>query len=112
MGPGSETNSNYLLFRVQNAIELFYLLFLKSSSLPILSLINLSVVNWIIKYLTLRNSFFLNNGFPTTMFYKYVKQYLNIQKEVKPKEISVPKLPVFLSIPYHGYFSDKKLNQS
>ena len=64
-------------------------------------------------YLKLHNeinflhSFFHNNGFPSNMFYKYVKQFLNKQKEDKPKEMSVPKLPVYVSFPYYGYVSEK-----
>ena len=53
------------------------------------------------------HSFFHNNGFPSNMFYKYVKQFLNKQKEDKPKEMSVPKLPVYVAFPYYGYVSEK-----
>ena len=53
------------------------------------------------------HSFFHNNGFPSNMFYKYVRQFLDKQKEEKAKEVSVAKLPVYVSFPYYGYVSDK-----
>ena len=52
-------------------------------------------------------TFFHNNGFPDNMFFRCVKQFLNKQIENKPKEITVPKLPVYVSFPYYGYVSQK-----
>ena len=51
--------------------------------------------------------FFHNNGFPSIIFFKYVKQFLNKRKENKPSPVSVPKLPLYVSFPYYGYVSQK-----
>ena len=53
------------------------------------------------------HTFFHNNGFPSNMFYKYVRNFLNNQYEHKPEICSAPKMPVYVSFPYYGYISEK-----
>ena len=52
--------------------------------------------------------FFNSNGFPDHIFYSTVKQFLNkIFSEKRSPQILVPKLPIFVKIPYFGYQSTK-----
>ena len=52
-------------------------------------------------------NFFHNNGFPSNLFYKYVRNFLDKQFSNTPKQQTVKKLPVYVSFPYYGYVSER-----
>ena len=53
------------------------------------------------------HTFFHNNGFPSNLFFKFVKQFLDKKYENKPKTLMAQKMPVYVSFPYYGYISEK-----
>ena len=52
-------------------------------------------------------NFFYNNGFPSNLFFKHVKNFLNKLYNSNPSIASVPKQKIYASIPNIGYATDK-----
>ena len=56
---------------------------------------------------TFLKDFFHNNGFPTFLFQKYLKSFLNSIFNPKPVHLIAPKLKMYIPIPYIGYLTEK-----
>ena len=52
-------------------------------------------------------NFFTDNCFPPSLFYKYVKQFLNRIYDKRNKNPTVPKQKLYIKFPYYGYITDK-----
>ena len=56
---------------------------------------------------TFLKSFFHNNGYPSFLTDKYIRNFLNSLYNKKPPSYNVPKKPLYLTLNYFGYQSEK-----
>ena len=56
-------------------------------------------------------SFFMNNGFPSNLYYNHLRQFLNKLYSPKPCIQTVSKKKLYVSFPYYGYVSERLRNE-